>query len=376
MSEVEEKRRTGVYCLAPASGWNNQQLTKNCGVLPYLFYREYGFHAVMAGVRNGEYPALESYVKGLEMDFLSDASVETGQQYLLDHADDLDVLVLHGPFDYYLPLVDFYRKLRPDGRVYLELDLNIFSADRLNWERPEFLRFLSQCTVIGASCRRMQQYLSAKWPCVIDYIPNGFYNFARVDLQVGFTQKQNMILTVGRIGTEQKQNETLLLAFAAAADVLPGWQVVLAGSVTDSFRTWLQGFFSAHPELQNRVLLTGQIEDKAELMSWYRRAKIFALTSTLEGGTPNVAAEALYSGCYMITSEIDGVLDITDFGRCGKSFPIGDVAGLAEVLQCVCRNEILILQGGRHAVDYARKNFDFRCILSRLYYLLFGKVNE
>ena len=93
-------QKPGIYCLAPESGWNNQQLTKNCGVLPYLFYREYGFHAVMAGVRNGSYPALERYVKGLEMEFLPDASMAAGMAYISQRAADMDVLVLHGPFDY------------------------------------------------------------------------------------------------------------------------------------------------------------------------------------------------------------------------------------------------------------------------------------
>ena len=367
-------QKPGIYCLAPESGWNNQQLTKNCGVLPYLFYREYGFHAVMAGVRNGSYPALERYVKGLEMEFLPDASMAAGRAYISQRAADMDVLVLHGPFAYYLPLLDHYRQLRPDGKVYLELDLNIYSAERLDWDRPEFRRFLSQCTVVGASCRRMQQYLSAKWPCVIEYIPNGFYNFAQVDLRGDFAQKQNIILTVGRIGTAQKRNETLLQAFARAADSLTGWQVVLAGAVTDSFRGWLESFFVEYPQLRERVVLTGMIEDKAELMAWYRRAKIFALTSELEGGTPNVVAEALNSGCYMITSEIDGAADITDFGRCGRSFPIGDAAALAGLLPAVCGDAELMRRGGEHAIGYAQRTFDFQRILARLYYLLFQEV--
>jgi hypothetical protein len=46
-----------------------------------------------------------------------------------------------------------------------------------------------------------------------------------------------------------------------------------------------------------RVAFTGAITDKAELYSEYAKAKIFALTSTLEGVTPNVYAEALFHGC-------------------------------------------------------------------------------
>ena len=49
-SELAGKKR-GVYTLPPYAGWTNQQLTKNCGIVPYLLMKRYGFHAVMAGAK-------------------------------------------------------------------------------------------------------------------------------------------------------------------------------------------------------------------------------------------------------------------------------------------------------------------------------------
>lgn len=56
---------------------------------------------------------------------------------------------------------------------------------------------------------------------------------------------------------------------------------------------------------------------------------IFALTSDIEGGTPNVAAEAFFGGCYIITSAIDAAEDMTMGGHYGDIYPIGDIDALA-----------------------------------------------
>lgn len=85
-------KRRGIYSIAPNNGWNDQQLTKNCGIVPYLFHKRYGYRAVMVGTRmQAEYPSLEHYVKGVEMDFLPDAEWETECQYLDDNYQDMTV---------------------------------------------------------------------------------------------------------------------------------------------------------------------------------------------------------------------------------------------------------------------------------------------
>ena len=166
----------GMYCFARA-GWNNQQVTKNCGVLPFLFHQMYGWRAVMAGPRiEADYPGL-AYVPGLEMDFLADARTESALAYLEAHQMDIDVLVFHGVFPNYIPLAARYKELRPDGKIYLELDANAFYEDQLEWTKPEAMAFLQSCDVIGASCHAMQRHIGQKWPVVVEYLPNGFYDF-------------------------------------------------------------------------------------------------------------------------------------------------------------------------------------------------------
>ena len=365
------RQKKTVYCFAPYAGWNNQQLVKNCGALPLVFFRHYGFRAVMVGGQVGEYPYLDTYLKGIQMDILQDTSVEAKVQYVEEHAREMDLVVLHGFFREYIPMMDKYKELNPNGKIYMETDVNSYSQDREDWNDEAFRRLLGLCDVVGVSSRRMQRLLSRKWPCVIEYLPNGFYNFAGVNMEVDFSKKENLILTVGRIGTAQKANEILLEAFAMVADSIPGWSLQLTGSITDNFKEYFKKYMMRFPELEGRVILTGIISDKQQLMDQYKKAKVFALTSIAEG-TPNVAAEAMYFGCTMISSEIDAVDDIIGEGTCGRSFPIMDVNALSKILLEVCLDEDYLKKTGLNALHYGRSKLDFEKIMDRLYYLLYG----
>lgn len=107
----------------------------------------------------------------------------------------------------------------------------------------------------------------------------------------------------------------MLESFAKVADKLPAWKLRLVGGVEESFKPYVERFFASHPDLKKRVTFVGLVEDKFKLIDEYKWAKIFCLTSNFEGGTPNVAAEALFSGDFTICSSIDAAGDMTENGR-------------------------------------------------------------
>lgn len=367
--------KRGAFVINTSGGWVNTHLLKDCGIIPYLLYKNHGFRSVMVGSGKFEpekFPYLEKYVRGLEMDSLSEDTLQARFEYINAHAVEIDLLICYGAYPQYTPIVDFYKKVRPDGKVYLATDMNISWGGRLPHTNPDYGRFIQSCDVVAASCRATQKFLAAKWRVPVELIRNGWYNFPQVSFANLFEQKENIILTVGRIGTDQKRNEDLLAAFVKVADELPDWSVRLVGSVHDKFKPWLEKFFEIHPNLKERVILAGLVEDKAELANEYKRAKIFCMTSTFEGGTPNVTAEALFAGDFMIFSAVDSADEATDDGKCGRVFPIGNVDALANIFREVCTNSELLLAGGKHAVEHARRNFDAEHIVARLHYLLYG----
>lgn len=366
--------KRGAFLISPSGSWFNQQLTKDCGIIPYLLYKNHGFRSVMVGALNEQetFPYLEKYVRGLEMDFLPEDSVKGRIEYINAHAAEMDLLILYGYYFKYFQCVEYYKKVRPDGKIYLATDANIIGMSNLPHTNPEYKKFFQSCDVVAASCRAVQKYLSAKWCVPIELIRNGWYNFPQVSFSNLFEQKENIILTVARIGIDQKRNEDLLAAFAKVAAELPDWSLRLVGTIDDKFKPYMENFFETHPDLKGRVNFTGLIEDKTELANEFQRAKIFCLTSTFEGGTPNVTAEALFAGDFMIFSSIDAAYEATDDNKCGRVFPIGNVDALANIFREVCPDNDLLLAGGKHAVEYARRNFDAEHIVARLYYLLYG----
>ena len=170
---------------------------------------------------------------------------------------------------------------------------------------------------MGSEMCIRDSYLSIKWPFKIEYIPNGFYNFTDIDLHVDFKKKQNTILTVGRIGTVQKNNQLLLDTFATIADKLPTWNVRLVGPIQPEFENYLRQYLVKFPTLKKRIVMVGELNSKADLMKEYQQAKIFILTSRIEGGTPNVIAESLFGGCYQVLTNFDAASEATNHGKCG-----------------------------------------------------------
>ncbi|MBR4641755.1 MAG: glycosyltransferase family 4 protein [Selenomonadaceae bacterium] len=366
--------KRGAFSIHPLGSWGNQQLTKDCGIIPYLLYKNHGFRSVMVGAVNEHetFPYLEKYVRGLEMDFLPEDSLKGRIEYINAHAAEMDLFILYGPYQEYFPCIEYYKRVRPDGKIYLATDMNSGWASNFPHNNSDYKKFIQSCDVVAASCRAVQKYLSAKWGVPIELIRNGWYNFSQISFNNLFAQKENIILTVGRLGTDQKRNQDLLEAFAKVADDLPDWSIRLVGEVHETFNPWIENYFSRYPDLRERVTFTGLIEDKAALAEEYKRAKIFCLTSTFEGGTPNVTAEALFAGDFMIFSSIDAAYEATDDNKCGRVFPIGNVDALANIFRKVCLDNDLILVGGKNAVEYARRNFDAEHIVARLYYLLYG----
>lgn len=352
---------TGEFSLG--GGVVDAQLTKDCGLVPFLLQKNHGLHSTIVGVKHGDYPSLK-YLPDVNLDFLPEDSTSARFEYIDNHAEDMDLLILYGAYTAYEGLVAYYKRKRPDGKIYLAADANLYWIDRLPITHPTYRGFIDSCDVIGASCEAMKNYLTAKWQRPIKLVRNGFYNFAGVDFDD--TEKENTILTVGRIGTNQKQNHVLMAAFARVAKFIPNWNLRLVGGVEESFNPFIQRFFKERPDLRKRVSFAGFIKDKAKLMEEYKRAKIFCLTSTVEG-CPNAAAEALWAGDYVITSSIDAAPDITANNLCGRIFSVGDIDGLAHILQNACRDENLLRYGAKAAKEYAQREFAANKVIADLF---------
>ena len=305
------------------------------------------------------------------MEFLESGSLEEKISYIEKNAKDIDLFIVRGAYDInVLPAIS-YKQHNPNGKIYVGLDANSHWMDRIRWDRDIYIKFMECCDVIATSCRSMQKHLNEKWPWKIEYIPNGYYDFYNIKPEFDITKKENTIMTVARIGTEQKANHIMLEAFAKAADQIPEWKIELVGPVQKSFEEYVDKYFAKYPALKDRVIFTGPINDKKELFEHYSKAKIFTLTSTIEGGTPNVIAEALSAGCAIAVTKFDSWEDATDCGRCGMAAAVNDVSEMADTFVKLC-NDPELEKLERRAYEYYTENFDMEKVVKRLEELLFG----
>ena len=356
--------------------WRNEQLMKDCGLSVYTLAMALAATPVMYfGTKPSDYPYL-SNLPGMKIIY-DESEPGTAEAYY-DHLNasflKMDVIVLYGIYHESIEFLNAYRALRPDGKVYCALDMNSYWMDTAPWGSAEAGRFAGQCDVTATSCRQMRDALNrradVKFPC--RWLTNGFYNPTDVEVIADPEHKDNIILTVGRIGTYQKNTEELLSAFASVSGVLPGWSLRLVGPIESDFHTYIDSYFSQYPKLKDRVVFTGPITDKEELYSEYAKAKIFALTSVAEG-FPNVYSEALFHGCMFITSDIDAAEDITNYDQLGMIYKSTDINALCTALveMCLSADKRGMQTHIPKALEYANKYYDWKRIAKKLAYMLF-----
>lgn len=360
-------------CVIPAYPLENVQLLKDRVLFPYVCFRSFGASLRIVTQSTGNYPWL-SYLEGADLVFLPDdgSHMDNAICYIDKHADDIDLLFLFGARGEYMELARTYKSLRPDGIIYLKLDANIDWANAFPLSHKAFSTFLQDCDIISCEARRLQAFLYKKWQRPIEYIPNGVYYPLYPEAgDIRFTDKENVILTVGRLGTAQKNTLLLLYAYALTFPSLKEpWDLVLVGSVTPEFQTTYEDFCNRFPPLASHIHLTGSIEDKQTLFQYYKRAKIFALSSRAEG-SPNVFSEAAIFGCTVLTTGVDAAPDMTDNGRLGRiSWNVEDVEGFSRKLLSLCQDQDYLAGNFHEMRTYIREFFDYERLAGRLQVLV------
>lgn len=179
-----------------------------------------------------------------------------------------------------------------------------------------------------------------------------------------YSEKENIIISVGRIGTEVKNNEMLLRAIEKID--MKDWKVYLIGPIDNSFMAKIGEFFEKNPKQKSKIILVGNVEDKSSLYEWYARSKVFCLTSNSEG-FPLVFPEALYYGNYIISTKIGADRDITNFGKIGCSISINDHEQLAKIIHAIINDELKIEKYYNSIVEYCDNNFLWENIIDELH---------
>ena len=311
------RRRTFVTLFPVAE---NVHLTKDVGMIPYIMGRDYGYDASLVCFTNGVYPTHKHLMPFLNLTLLGENRkyIITRPsfrivKYICQNAKKIDVLNLyHLTYETILYGI-VYRLFYNRGRVYLKLDMDsdAFMRNKRRYSISRLFLFnllLGKMTdLVSYEVSKAERVLRTEFPALrekIIHIPNGIDDkseFIKKIPRIPFDEKENLIISVGRIGSYQKNNELLLEALLHVD--LKQWKVVFIGHIAENFHQYISDYFQKHPTYKKSVFFTGLIKDRTALYSWYNRAKVFCLTSRSECFSL-VYPEALFYGDFIITTDV------------------------------------------------------------------------
>lgn len=304
-------------------------LYKEHGEIPYYFSKLYGYHAIVDDYYDVSSPDAK-YFRTVELQSYKHHNRFTKIQKvwkIFRMARKIDVLYLLSitPDSMYKMLA--YRLGGGKGKIYLKLDLGIYAKDGkdlLVWNNMSpFLKtvhffFKPLPDVYTVETKRSYERLRNSYygdlikKGKLFRLPNGF-DSELLD-EIGITrrkvsEKEKVMITVGRLGTHQKNTE-LLLDILSKVD-LQDWKFYLIGPIEDSFKGNIERFYLEHPEKKDSVIFTGMISQK-EKFEYYDKARVFVLTSRHEGFA-FALVEAAYMKNYIVSTDVGGAEDVLDY---------------------------------------------------------------
>lgn len=315
----------------------NVHLIKDVGQIPYQMHRQFGYRSTLVSYQNEpEYSYLDEEVKGLNITFLEDRGSalfweKSALQYILKKSRSIDVLNLYHLMQESMLYGIVFKLLNPSGILYLKLDFNLnrylnegFKFSENSWKnRFHHLLlkwFLGVVDIISVETRKAKQLLENEWSkrnVHLLYLPNGVAESPgnNIESLSANITKENIILTVGRIGSPEKNHDLLLEALAKTP--LKGWKCLFIGPVDESFQDKIDQFREQNPAKSEQITFVGAVDDRDELYAFYKRSKIFCLPSKSEG-FPLALVEALQFGNYIIGTEtITSIREVTNEGKFG-----------------------------------------------------------
>ena len=236
----------------------------------------------------------------------------------------------------------------------------------LDYKRAKWGRFASSYLLLGERnavryadeiivlSKNVQRYFEETYGRRTDFIPNGIpkisgYTNTPTD---GLT-KDGFFLFLGRLVPE-KGLMTLLDAYAS---VKTDRKLVIAGGSgeADSFVRRLKE--KADP----RVLFVGEVHGK-EKAALFSCAHAYILPSEVEG-MPLSLLEAIAGGLCCVTSDIPECAEILE--GYGLTFPKGDVAALAQIIDCLDKDEAYVQHWREKVRHFPRENYNWDNITER-----------
>ena len=346
-------------------------LYKDVGEVPYYLSKNYNVECEIVHLGNGLSGNFRSVKLIPRKGFMSKLRKIPGLggifysirllTYLIKHAKKIDVLMLFHFSKFNFLAVILYKLMNSKGKIYNKLDLDPCNIEQKNNKITvkKYINFVDLFSVetLVAYEKIKHNFHGFDIDDKLLYLPNGFDEdlIAENEIEINdFKDKENLIITVGRLGAHEKITEMILRAIETLD--LKDWKVALVGPICNGFEKVIEEFYIKYPEKKSTVIFMDNITDKKILMDYYNRAKVFLLTSRRES-FGIVLNEALYFGNYIITTNVGAAIDITNNGQFGTVIKNNNSEDLKQVLTLVINEEINLETEYNKAIQHSNQYF-------------------
>lgn len=346
----------------------NVDLTKDEGQIPYTLAHNKKLDTTIVACHIDINTANVDSVKGLKIHHvpLLINNALTGIIYLLFNSKKIDWLNIYFAGRQAYLWMRIYKALNRSGRVYLKLDMDFRGCDLYDnntKERTVFNKNTEIADIISVESiavkNRIQKYSNKELLLIEDGISK--LEFSPTTNQT----REDVFLTVGRLGTYQKATDVLLTAFERSA-TFHNWKLKLIGTVEDEFNDYIECFFEKYPDMRQRIIFTGPIYSRELLYEEYCRAKVFVLPSRWESFGIS-SGEALCCGCHLILSDsIPPATEMTNNEKYGEIVETGNIDALSNALIRTTQRDYR-QDEINDIVDYAVSLFSWDRICDKLY---------
>lgn len=356
------------------------QIHKDVGQIPYHLARELGWSCQLVYWMKENHEIVEPGDYGR---FVRNVSVSVGHsrrrrlwlflQYLRRNSKDIDVLLLYHLTSESILYASVYKLLNPRGVAVLKLDmdyrgLSAFDGSGLLSKRGALMRLFQAApfSFITIETERMYRDLVGHVSDMghrLHVFPIGIDCSEPVEIEAVLAKKQNIVLTAGRLGVEQKNNQLLLDALdALPPSALGDWEFWFVGSMTPEFKADLGRLRGRRPDLAKRIVVRDFVTSREDLAGIYKRARVYCLTSRWESFAI-VLAEAAYYGCYLLSTDVGAASALTQDGRSGQLVRGEDATGLARALAGILSGSTPTEASARDAHRHVKANYDWPAVV-------------
>ncbi|MGL5777266.1 glycosyltransferase [Cetobacterium sp.] len=367
-------------------------LGKDVFLAPYYIAKEYNKELIILTAKNqtgfSEYRGVKIIEKKSKLFLFKEMGIYF---YMIFNSKKIDKLIL-----FHLGIkpalkANLYKFLNPSGKIYVKLDLNVeglrksqnykFNNIKEKIYYQIIKKFFQNVDLFSSETKEIYNKIfqnglyGIKIKEKIEYLPNGFDDtlLQKLNIKINeFEVKEKIMLTVGRIGAYEKNNEMLLDALDGLD--LKEWKILLIGPFDEKFEKNYRKFLSRNEEMRENVLLIGNISDKKKLYEYYNKSKVFLLTSRWEGSAL-VYPEALKFGNYILTTDVGGAKDITNDSKIGKIVPVNDTKALKKEIEKIIEKKINLEKKYTESLKLSNKHFLWSNIIknSKKMKVLFNK---